>query len=418
MKISVFSLGCKVNQYESEGIVTELNNHGHEAVCGLFPADLFVINTCSVTSEADRKSRQTISRVQKLNKNAKIIVLGCSSQNDANAYSGKEGVIKISGNAQKMQTVLQAISDLAKNNDGGDLIAKAELPLTYEDVYFPKPGKTRGFVKIQDGCNNFCTYCIVPYLRGRSRSRSAQSVISEVNEVAKTCKEIVLTGVDISAYGKDLGSSLKDLLFALKDTPSRIRLGSLECGVIDDELLKIMKDGNYCPHFHLSFQSGSDNVLKNMNRHYTVDEFRKKTDLIRKYFPLAGITTDIICGFPEESDADHQQSLKNIEKIAFSQIHVFPYSERSGTVAARRVQIPKQVRKSRAQETVILGEKLRLEFLNKNLALSKDVLCEDKEDEYTVGYTDNYIKVYSDAQEGEIKSLMLKKIYKEGVLGV
>jgi len=422
MRVSVFSLGCKVNQYESDGIITELNNRGYSAFSSLEPADVYVINTCSVTAEADRKSRQSISRVQKLNPNAKIIVIGCSSQNNPTAYEEKDNIVKISGNSGKMKAVLQVMSDITSNfddkNDCKNEAKNQDLPLVYEDVYFPTPTKTRGFIKIQDGCNNFCSYCIVPYLRGRSRSRNIESIKKEATDVSKSCKEIVLTGIDISAYGKDTGSSLKQLLHSLNNIPSRIRLGSLECSVIDEELLKIMKDGNFCPHFHLSFQSGSNAVLKNMNRHYTVEEFLAKTELIKKYFPLAGITTDIICGFPQESEANHLESLRNIERIGFSQIHVFPYSEREGTVAAKRPQLQKSIRKARANETAELGKKLHENFLNKNLGLIKEVLTEDKEGNFVVGYTDNYIKIYSDSSQGEMLSLKLKEIYKEGVLGV
>ncbi len=419
MRISVFSLGCKVNQYESDGIVTELNNRGYTATSGLYHADVYVINTCSVTSEADRKSRQCISRVKKINPSAKIIVLGCSSQNDPTAYADKENVLTVSGNAAKLETVLQSMSDITSENYEFGRIKRVALPLRYEDVYFPSStSRTRGFIKIQDGCNNFCSYCIVPYLRGRSRSRNIKSVIKEALSVSKDCKEIVLTGVDISSYGLDINSSLKELLLALRDVPSRIRLGSLECSVIDDELLAIMKDGHFCPHFHLSLQSGSNSVLKNMNRHYTVEQYYGKTELIKKHFPLAAITTDVICGFPDETHSDHLESLCNIEKIGFSQIHVFPYSERGGTAAARLPQVPKQIRKERAAETSALGERLRLNFLNKNLNTVREVLTEDREGDYSVGYTDNYIKVYSDSGAGELRSLTLKQIFKEGVLGV
>jgi len=417
MRVSVFSLGCKVNQYESDGIVTELNERGFQAFSGLLPADVYIINTCSVTAEADRKSRQCVSRALKQNENAKIIILGCSSQNNPYEYENRENVIKISGNASKMGVVIKTMSDIISKNHNFDKICVEELPSKYEDDFFPTPSKTRGFIKIQDGCNNFCTYCIVPYLRGRSRSRTIDSVLKEIVEVQKTCKEIVLTGVDISAYGKDFSLGLKDLLRAIKDCPSRIRLGSLECNVIDDELLSIMKEGNFCPHFHLSFQSGSDEVLRKMNRHYTVDEFLSKVTLIRKYFPLAGITTDIICGFPEETDSQHNESMDSVKKIEFSQIHVFPYSERKGTIAQKRKQVPKEIRKERATEMARLGEELHKNFLAKNLGLQKEVLFEDKEDNFTVGYTDNYIKVYSDANTGELKTLKLKEIFKEGVLG-
>lgn len=419
MKVCVFSLGCKVNQYEGQGIASALKQKGYETFEGLGFADVYILNTCSVTSEADSKSRQAVSRALKYNPYAKILVVGCSSQNNVEAYRQKNNVVMVGGTGNKIHNILQAMSDIDSEYNENCLVFEQKPAERYEDVFDSEIHKTRGFLKIQDGCNRFCTYCIVPYLRGRSRSRDMDAVLAEAKKIALSCNEIVLTGVDVSAYGKDIGVSFNELLKRLSEVPVRKRLGSLECSVIDRELLQIMKDGGYCPHFHLSFQSGSAGVLKRMNRKYSPEEFYEKVLMIREFFPLGGITTDIICGFPEESEEEHFESLENVKKIGFSKIHVFPYSERAGTIAASMRQVDKAIRKRRAEEMARLGQELHEKFLLRNIGKKESVLIEEKEGEYFVGHTGNYIKVYvADGIPGQISDYIIKNIYKEGVIGV
>ncbi|MDE5563150.1 MAG: MiaB/RimO family radical SAM methylthiotransferase [Clostridiales bacterium] len=283
---------------------------------------------------------------------------------------------------------------------------------------YPISNKTRAFIKIQDGCNRFCTYCIIPYLRGRSRSRGVEDIVSECEKIES--KEAVITGVDISAYGKDIGTDLASLLDALSATKMRKRLGSLECEAVNEPLLDVMARGGYCPHFHLSLQSGDNTVLKSMNRRYDTEYFYGKIELIRKYFPLAGITTDVIVGFPTETDEFFNNSCNFIKKCAFSDIHVFPYSRRVGTLAAKKYgELPPETVKSRVSKLLEIKNDLHLQFMQKNLGMRMPVYIEDSEGDYNVGYTPNYIKVYSRASCGEIVDLNLTELHNDaGMIGV
>ncbi len=418
MRFVVFTLGCKVNIYEGQAMISRLESKGHSAGDKLVPADCYIINTCSVTGEADRKSRQTVSRIKKINPNAPIYVCGCSSQNDAKVYLEKNGVELVCGTSGKMEFVDKILEDLClKTERVATESSVVSPPEFYEDDLFPAHTRTRGLIKIQDGCNNFCSYCIVPYLRGRSRSRSVDSIVAEAEISAGISREIVLTGVNISAFGKDTGESLTGLIRALGSVNARKRLGSLECSVISRELLGAMAENGFCPHFHLSMQSGSATVLKRMNRHYTPEQFLEKVNLIREIMPYAGITTDIIAGFPAETESEHCETLETLEKIRFSDVHVFPYSERAGTKAANLPQVDKSVRVRRAAEISAVRDKHKLEFLKKNIGTVREVYLEESVGELSVGYTDNYIKVYSDANVKTCVPLELKEIYKEGLKG-
>ena len=260
MKFVVFSLGCKVNQYEGQSMIKGLEARGFEAVDSLEFADCYIINTCSVTAEADKKSRQAVSRVLKLNPDAKVVICGCSAQNDYRPYQNKPNVSIIGGTSGKMALLDSIMSGIVGLN------SVKEPPLSYEDDLFGELTKTRGFIKVQDGCNNFCSYCIVPYLRGRSRSRSLDSIVSEAEEMALKTHEIVITGINVSDYGSDISLNLLDLIKALNHIPVRKRFGSLECGVLDENVLSSMAEVGWCDSFHLSMQSGSDRILKKMNR--------------------------------------------------------------------------------------------------------------------------------------------------------
>ena len=408
MKIAVLTLGCKVNKYESDALIFELKNRGFDATDKLEEADAYIINTCAVTNEAEKKSRQMIERARKFNPNAHIYVMGCASQNRP-AQFDKKGVQFLIGTASKKK-ILDELEKVGQN-----IYA---LPEKYEDDLFSAQTLTRAFIKIQDGCNHFCTYCIIPYLRGRSRSRSVQSIESEVEKLPSSVKEIVLVGIDVSDFLIDGKKGLGILLERLDRFGKRLRLSSMEDNLIDEDFLdKLSKLKNFCPHFHLSLQSGSDSVLKKMNRHYTTEEFENSVNLIRKHFPLAGITTDIIVGFPTETEEEFLQTMKFVEKVKFSQLHIFPYSKREGTVAAKLYKdLPGQVKADRMKRLSELGKRLKNEFILKNKTAK--VLIEEKNGEYFEGYSENYIKCYikGDFAVGDVVSVELVKPFKHGAL--
>lgn len=422
--IRVVTLGCKVNQCESASIVATLAANGYNASEGLEPADVYILNTCSVTAEADRKSRQYIGKMRKLNADCRIIIVGCSSQNKPFKFE-KENVIAIGGTVDKSAFVLDIVNKISYNNHysilSDRIVFNKNDDIFHKNCCFseemtPKSSKTRDFVKIQDGCNRFCSYCIIPYLRGRNRSRSIRSIVDECKN--SNSKELILTGIDISSYGRDTGSSLAELLAELASIPKRKRLGSFECEVIDDSLLQIMRDGEYCQHFHMSLQSGCNSVLKDMNRHYDTDYYLNKVELIRKYFPLAGITTDVIVGFPTETGEMFAETAKFVKRCEFSDIHVFPYSSREGTAASRKYKVlSKELLSERVNALLEIRNELHGKFLTKNIGTIAPVYTEDCEGGFNVGYTPNYIKVYSNAPCGQINELHLNAIYKDGMLG-
>lgn len=408
MKVSVLTLGCKVNKYESDALIFELKSRGIDATDNLEEADAYIINTCAVTNEAERKSRQMIERARKFNSNAEIYVMGCASQNRPVQFEDRN-VKMIIGTAGKKKIVDEL------SHSGTHLF---ELPTAYEDDLFSAQSLTRAFIKIQDGCDHFCSYCIIPYLRGRSRSRSLESIVSEVEKLPDDVKEVVLVGIDVSDFKIDGKKGLGKLLQTLDKYGKRLRLSSMEDSLIDEEFLKVLSTlKNFCPHFHLSLQSGCDNVLKKMNRHYTTDEFADSVALIRKYFPLAGITTDIIVGFPTETEEDFEETLKFVESVKFSQLHIFPYSKRDGTAASKLYKdLSGKVKNERVKRLEELGDRLKTEFLKENK--TGKVLIEAKNGDYFDGYTENYIKCYvsGDLKVGEIVDVQIEKSFKDGVL--
>ena len=407
MKAVVFTLGCKVNSCESASIRNGLINLGYEVYEELVFADLYVINTCAVTSEAEKKSRQAVARVKKLNKDAKIIITGCASEKSPNDFLEKEGVTLVTGTRAKDKILTML------NNSGVFIEKKDEY---FDELLPPKTSKTRAFVKIQDGCNNFCSYCIIPYLRGRSRSRAPKKIIDEILYLSPT--EVVLTAINLSAYNYE-NTTLTGLINELKDIDVRIRLGSLEDNIVTDEFLTALKNlKNFAPHFHLSLQSGSDRVLKKMNRHYTAEDFIKSVEKIRQYFPDSGITTDIIVGFPTETEEDFIESISLAKKVKFSDIHCFNYSKRDGTVASKYTDIDSAVKKDRLNRLLEVKGQLKNSFINENLNTIKEVVIEEFDGEYSEGYTENYIKTYV---KGNVidKKIKVKLIapFKDGALG-
>ena len=415
MKFVVFSLGCRVNIYEGQAMVKEFISRGHEATDKLEKADCYVLNTCSVTAEADKKSRQAVARALRINPNAKIAVCGCSSQNDPAAYEKKANVFKISGVGGKMSLVDEILTALEKGETEEETDVKP-LPAEYEDDASGEVTKTRGYVKIQDGCNNFCSYCIIPYLRGRSRSRKIESVIREAEEMSKKTNEIVITGVDVSDY-RDGENGLAELVRALGKIPVRKRFGSFDCIVVDENLLNAMKESDFCESFHLSMQSGSDGVLRRMNRHYTSAEFLRVCELIRSVFPKAGITTDVIAGFPEETDEEFYETLETCRRAKFADMHVFPYSVRKGTVAAKMKQVGSETIRRRAAKLRKLADELRAAHLEEQIGETVEVLFEDEENGLAVGYTRAYEKVYAAAPTGRILKVKITSPFGEGLKG-
>lgn len=399
MKAVVFTLGCKVNEVESAQILSELEKRGYETSCELSYSDIYVLNTCAVTREAERKSRQLLSRVKKFNPQAKIYVCGCASEKNAAQFE-RCGVTFVGG-ARGKEAVVNAITH---DFYGGYC----------PSLGYPKQVKTRAFIKIEDGCNNFCSYCVIPYLRGRVTSRTAEDIAAEVRSV--TAPEMVLTGINISAYdGHEEG--LSGLIKRLYFTDKRVRLGSLECNVITEELLLALRGlRDFAPQFHLSLQSGSNAVLRAMNRHYTREEYLEKCKLIYYYFPDAAITTDIIAGFCGESEEDFKQSLGIIGEAGFARVHAFAFSPREGTVAYSLKDVDGAVKSERLHRLISAGKAAEERYVKVRLGREYAVISEDFDGEYTSGYTQGYIKVYMPGERTGKVSVVLERPFRDGVL--
>ncbi len=383
MKVCVLTLGCKVNKYESDSLLNSFKKNGYEISDKLERADVYVINSCAVTSEAEKKSRQMIARALKFNREAQVYVCGCAAQHNPGQFAGKAKLVK--GVANK-----GAIVSLEGEGENLD-----EVPKEYEECEFSLQPRTRAYIKVQDGCNNFCSYCIIPYLRGRSRSREIESVVKEVKDLSSDIKEIVLTGINLSDYRIDGQLALISLLEKLDKFGFRMRLSSMEEVIANEDFIaRLSRLQNFCPHFHLSLQSGSASVLKRMIRRYTPDEFFKACNLIRKYFPLASITTDVIVGFPGESEEEFNETKEFIEKVNFSGLHVFPYSRREGTGAARMVDMAGEIKKRRAACLSELDKRLRQNFVKENKFVK--VLIEESSPGKSEGFSENYIKCHFD----------------------
>lgn len=417
MKAVVYTLGCKVNDVESGSIIRGLEELGYEVSREMQSADLYVINTCAVTAEAERKSRQTVGKALKNNPSAKIIVCGCASEKSPTAFAEKDGNIIAVLGAKRKNRVLE-IAALGLENTVCEEQVYDEID-EYEEMLTPKCLKTRNFVKIQDGCNRFCSYCIIPYLRGRSRCRSLESASKEI--LQSRAMETVVTGIDISVYRDGSGRDMTDLMLAVKDANTRIRLGSMEVSMITERFLSaLLQVKNFAPQFHLSLQSGSNAVLKSMNRHYTREEYLQKCAMIYAFFPDAAITTDIIVGFPTETDADFSDSLRIVEEAGFAQIHAFPYSPREGTNAYKKYkELPAALKKERVERILQAGAIQKERYLQRFLGKTLTVVPENLIDGYTEGYSENYIRVYvAGKMEKRPTRICVEKLFKDGVLGV
>ena len=413
MKAVVFTLGCKVNDVESGSIIRGLEELGYEVSREMVDADLYIVNTCAVTAEAERKSRQTVGKAVKKNPSAKIIVCGCASEKSPTAFLEKGATVYAVTGAQRKNKVLEIVRSGFEGGGGVCL----ETEQKYEEMLLPECLKTRNFVKIQDGCNRFCSYCIIPYLRGRSRSRSVESAAAEI--LASTAQETVVTGIDVSEYKDEMGRDLTDLMLAVKDAETRLRLGSLEVSLITERFLSALKQvKHFAPQFHLSLQSGADKVLKSMNRHYTRAEYLGKCRLIYEYFPNAAITTDIIVGFPTETDEDFALSVQIVEEAGFAQIHAFPYSPREGTNAYKRYkELPASVKKERVERILQKGAEEKEKYMRRFIGQTLEIVPEHCIDGYTEGYSENYIRVYVEGEIGkEPTQVRVERLFKDGVL--
>ena len=397
---NIITLGCKVNQYESEAVEELFLKKGYSKKVN--NADIYVINTCTVTNMSDRKSRQMISRARRDNPDAVVAVMGCYSQVKPEEVAAIEGVDIVLGSRNK-ENVVELCQDILENKNVSDKIIAPSETKSFEELQISNQSEmTRAYIKVQDGCNMYCSYCLIPYARGNIVSRSIDSIVDESKRLADNgFKEIVLTGIHVSSFGKDFddGSSLIDVIEAVAsvDGIKRIRLSSMEPRHITRDFLERMKaTGKACDHFHLSLQSGSDDILKAMNRKYDTAIFKEKLDLIREVFPNAGLTTDIIVGFPGETDKNHKETMDFVEDIKFAKTHLFKFSPREGTRAAKMGdQINGNIKKDRLHELEEIEEKNRIDFLEKQLGMILSVLIESKSDleGYSGGYSTNYLKV-------------------------
>ncbi|WP_209511392.1 tRNA (N(6)-L-threonylcarbamoyladenosine(37)-C(2))-methylthiotransferase MtaB [Sedimentibacter acidaminivorans] len=402
--VSFTTLGCKVNQFETEAMTELLEKEGFKVVAQQEKSDIYIINTCAVTKESERKSRQFINKAKRFNKDALVVAVGCSVQLNSDKINKETNVDIVIGTKHKgdiAKLIKQKLINRNSNINNISCIDKFEGKEDFEELKISTVhDKTRANIKIQDGCSQFCSYCIIPYVRGPIRSRNFEDIIDEVkNIVSNGYKEIVLNGIHISSYGaenKEKDSLLK-LIEEINDISGieRIRLGSLEPNIItDDFACKISKLDKVCHHFHLSLQSGSDDVLSRMNRKYTSTQYLNNVEIIRKYMPDSGITTDIIVGFPGETDEEFKQTYEFVKKIEFSRIHVFKYSIREGTKAAdMKEQIDDKIKSSRSKQLIELGDITANKFMQKFVGRNLSVLVENQNDNFFEGYTTNYLKV-------------------------
>lgn len=431
-KVALHNLGCKVNAYETEAMGKMFLDKGYEIVEFKEGADIYIINTCTVTNIADRKSRQMLHRAKKMNKEAVVVAVGCYAQAFSNDLEKDDAIDIIVGNDMK-NDIINIVENHIKKSvvDINDTKVKRE----FEELNIDSMEEhTRAYIKIQDGCNQFCTYCIIPYARGRVRSRKPENILSEVDRlINKGYKEIVLTGIHLSSYGIDFKEDaigLIDVIKMISDKKQikRIRLGSLEPRIITEEFMnELKKIGSFCPHFHLSLQSGSDATLKRMNRRYTSEEYLEGCDLIRKYYPNAAITTDVIVGFPGETKEEFEECKKFLETVEFSSMHIFKYSKREGTKAAvMENQVSDEQKAKRSDELLKLDSDLRIKYMEKFINKEVDVLFEKKaiigEKEYFIGHTPQYLKIAVETDENlenKILTVRTKKILdSENILAI
>ena len=404
-KVALHNLGCKVNAYEVEAMQQLLENAGYETVPFEEGADVYVINTCTVTNIADRKSRQMLHKAKKMNPDAIVVATGCYAQADTEKLKEDTAVDLILGNNQKTQ-IVEALEEYEKEHAKQVQVIEINHTKEYEELSISSTAEhVRAYIKVQDGCNQFCTYCIIPFARGRVRSRKIEEVLREVETLAaKGYKEVVLTGIHLSSYGVDFPKEERESLLSLIQAVSRvegisrIRLGSLEPRIITEEFLEgIVKTGKVCPHFHLSLQSGCNKTLKNMNRRYSAQEYAEKCELIRKFYPAPALTTDVIVGFPQETEEDFEESYEFVKKIHFYETHIFKYSRRHGTKAASMDgQLTEAAKAQRSDRMLELHEIRAREYEEAMIGKKMELLLEEEIEidgrPWYVGHSKEYVR--------------------------
>lgn len=414
MKVAIQSLGCKVNLYESEYITDQFQKAGYEIVPFQEIADVYIINTCSVTNTSDVKSRKVIHQAIRRNPDACIVAIGCFIE--ANHDYHEDGVDILLGNANKSK-VLEYVERYWQTKQKANYFV-TPIPEKFDDMTMSTfLGRTRAFIKIQDGCENFCSYCIIPYVRGKCRSKNFQTALEEIqNYVQHGYKEVVLTGIHTGNYGVDLGTDFAALLREIVKINGlvRLRISSIEITELTDEVLQIIRDNDVIvDHLHIPLQAGSDKILRLMNRKYDLAYFKQKMEQIREIRPDISLTTDIIVGFPFETEEDFQDTLSFVREVQFSKVHVFPYSRRSGTVAADMAeQVPGDVKKDRVRRLLALSKELETEYMKKFIGKTLPVLMEVNRTDYSLGHTSNYllVKVPGEYQSEDLVDVIITDV--------
>lgn len=428
MKVAFYTLGCKVNQYETDALIELFRKDGFTVVDHTEVADVYIVNSCTVTSTGDKKTRQIISRFKRMNESAKIALIGCFSQAFPEKAKSIHGVDIVKGTKDKKGVIAAVKECIATSNKVFDTPKYTNLDEFEAMSVTSFNDKTRAFVKIEDGCDRYCSYCIIPLARGKVRSKPLQDIVLEVEGIAKAgYTEVVLVGINLSSYGKEIGLRLIDAIKATNsiDGIKRIRLGSLEPELLlEQDIKELAGMEKFCPQFHLSLQSGCDETLQRMNRHYSAVEYKEIVQNIRKYFDNSAITTDIMVGFAGETNEEFNQTTKFVKDIKFAKMHVFPYSIREGTKAASRDDhVDMGVRAKRAKEMSMIEEELHEEFLQSQVGKVCSVLFENTQTEFgTQGYTKNYTPVYVNAKDlgsisGKILNVMITQVESHHCIG-
>ena len=419
--VGILSLGCKVNTYESEYIRNILEQRGYEIKDFTDKCDIYIINTCTVTNTSDTKSSKMLRRARKENPDAIIVAMGCFIEsNKDNPIPGIDIVI---GNRDK-DKVPDLIDEYLKNKERIIRLYKGRTDI-FEDMYITNfPGRTRAFVKIQDGCDNFCSYCIIPFVRGKCRSKDKDKVIDEITSLVNNgYKEVVLTGIHTGSYGRDLDISFADLLNEIIKIKGlkRLRISSIEATELNEDILNILKNSNIIvDHLHIPLQAGSNEILKSMNRKYDLKYFEDKIAEIRSIRPDISITTDIIVGFPGETEELFKETLNTVKRINFSKVHVFPYSERKGTKSERLPnKIPSNIKKDYVKRLIELSKELEIEYANKFIGKELDILVEQTKDDFSYGHTSNYlnVKVKGNLPHNELVKVKITSVDYPNVIG-
>lgn len=420
-KVALHNLGCKVNAYETEAMQELLEKNGYEIVPFKEGADVYIINTCTVTNMADRKSRQMLHKARKMNPQAVVVAAGCYVQTKEHDIDPSIDIVIGNNRKKDIVAILEEYEVKCQKREGNQVTGDSKNKEVYKELLDINHEKkyealsltraaehTRAYIKVQDGCNQFCSYCIIPYARGRVRSRKMELVLEEVRALAEGgYKEVVLTGIHLSSYGVDTGESLLSLIQAVHEVEGikRIRLGSLEPRIITEEFAQAISEmPKMCPHFHLSLQSGCNATLKRMNRRYTAEEYMEKCTLLRKYFCNPALTTDVIVGFPGETEEEFAESKAFVDKVDFYETHIFKYSRREGTKAAvMEGQVPEDVKTRRSSELLELGERKQRAYEELLVGTVQEVLMEEAVETadgiYQVGYTKEYVKVGQKTEE-------------------